>query len=53
MEDLHVTGIHRLYRDEIALELSDGRVLIFSLGQILTLKPERILTNEDTLSDDV
>lgn len=47
MADLHITLAALFRRDEILLELSDGRSLTLSLAKLLTLVPDSVVTEED------
>lgn len=47
MTNLHITGTDFLRGDEILIQLSDGRLLTFSLQKLLTLVPDSVTTEED------
>lgn len=53
MADVHLTSAALESRDEILVELSDGRSLTFSLEQLLTLVPDGVVTEEDAEKTDV
>ena len=53
MTELHIIGAGLETTDEIAIELSDGRTLTFSLEKLLTLVPNAVVTDEGAEGDDL
>lgn len=44
MDDVHVKNAAVESRNKVVIELSDGRVLLFSLEKLLSLDPDEELT---------
>lgn len=47
MSDLRIHNVGVQHRNVILLELSDGRVLTYSLEKLLTLTPDEELTGDN------
>lgn len=51
-DDLHITSVNIMHRDKVIIDLSDGRTLLFSLVDMLTLVPDEVYTKADAEVDD-
>ena len=47
MTDPHITAVDTRNHHNIVLELSDGRTLVYSLENVLTLTPDEVITDKE------